>query len=111
LAFSDHHPSEPKRNPTIVDSIVNQDRSLNAFYKNLREKDIGDGYMVCYHYRIISIQQCLHKIKTNVWYKSYTVKDLLSSDHPEIIDETMKNKRKIYMVKKVLSDMISLIKD
>jgi Glycosyl transferase family 2 len=110
LAFSDHHPSEPKRNPIIVDSIVNQVRSLNAFYKNLREKDIEAGYMVCYHYRIISVQQCLHKIKTNVWYKSYTIKDLLSSDYPEIIDETMRDKRKRYMVEAVLSDMISLIK-
>lgn len=76
----------------IVESVRNTEETLNPFYKNLREKDIEEGYLLCYHYRIISIENCLNKIKNNIWYKNYTLNDLLSNDYPEIIDETLKNK-------------------
>ena len=48
--------------------------------------------MLCYHYRIVSEEQCLEKIKYNIWYNNYTLNDLLSSDYSEIEDTSMKKK-------------------
>jgi hypothetical protein len=88
-----HNPLKPiSSNIKIVESIRNTNQPLDPFYKNLREKDIAEGYLLCYHYRIISVENCLHKIKHNFWYKKYKLMDLLSNDYPEIIDETLKNK-------------------
>ena len=88
-----HHPINPNcSNIRIVESITNTEQPLDPFYKNLREKDINEGYLLCYHYRIISIENCLNKIKNNLWYKHYKLEDLLSNDYSEIIDETMKCK-------------------
>ena len=89
----DHNPKSPNyNNLNIVESINNTPQQLNSFYKELREKDISEGYLLCYHYRIISIDNCLNKIKNNIWYKNYKLKDLMSTDYSEIIDETLKHK-------------------
>lgn len=91
--ISDHHPLLPtSASIKIVEGVANTVQPLDAFYRNLREVDIKDGYLLCYHYRLISIEHCLFKIKDNVFYKKYTVQDLISNDYPEIIDETLKNK-------------------
>jgi hypothetical protein len=88
-----HHPKKAiSPNVKIVESIRNTKHKLYAFYPNLREKDITEGYLLCYHYRIVSIENCLNKIKNHLWYKKYTLEDLLSNDYPEIIDETLKYK-------------------
>jgi hypothetical protein len=88
-----HHPKKAiSPNVKIVESIRNTKHKLYAFYPNLREKDITEGYLLCYHYRIVSIENCLNKIKNHLWYKKYTLEDLLSNDYPEIIDETLKSK-------------------
>ena len=88
-----HFPTEPIGNDIkIVESVKNTEDTLGIWYKNLREIDIAEGYLVCYHYRIVSIENCLQKIKNNVWYKRFKLEDLLSNDYPEIIDETLKNK-------------------
>lgn len=85
-----HHPTNPNiKNVKIVESIKNTEDKLNPFYENLREDDIKNGYLLCYHYRIISIQNCLNKIKYNLMYKNYNLNDLLSNDYPEILDKTM----------------------
>ena len=89
----DHHPTEPTtKNNKIVDSINKTKQELNSFYNNLREKNIKEGYLLCYHYRIISIENSLNKIKDNIWYQRYSINDLLSSDYPEIVDTTIKQK-------------------
>lgn len=89
----EHCPIKPIfNNIKIVESIRNTKQQLNPFYKQLREKDIKEGYLLCYHYRIISIENCLNKIINNSYYKKYKLKDLLSNDYPEIIDETLKHK-------------------
>ena len=91
--ISDHFPININcNNLKIVESIHNTQQQLNGFYLNLREEDIEQGYLLCYHYRIISIENCINKIKNNIWYKNYKLSDLLSNDYPEIIDETLKNK-------------------
>ena len=38
------------------------------------------------------MENCLSKIKNNVFYTKYKLENLLSTDYPEIIDETLKNK-------------------
>jgi hypothetical protein len=93
--ITDHHPIEPViSNTRVVDSISKKQQELNSLHSNLREKDITEGYLLCYHYRIISVENSLNKIINNNWYKKYTLKDIMSSDYPEIIDETLKNKIK-----------------
>ena len=89
-----HHPiKQISSDIIVVDSIKNKEEELNVFYKNLREINIQNGYLLCYHYRIVSIENCLNKIKNNIWYKNYKLSDLLSSDHPEIIDNTLNFKK------------------
>jgi len=89
--ISPHHPTNPNYNDIkIVESIKNTEQRLDPFYKNLRETCISEGYLLCYHYRIVSIENCLNKIKNNLWYKKYILEDLMSNDYPEIIDETLK---------------------
>jgi hypothetical protein len=89
----DHHPINSNCNTIrIAESIKNTEHPLDPFYGNLRERDIEEGYLLCYHYRIISVENCLNKIKNNLWYKNYKLEDLLSTDYSEIIDETLKYK-------------------
>jgi hypothetical protein len=96
----DHHPIKPNIiNPIVVNSINNKPHKLDSYYHNLRENDIENGFLLCYHYRIISVENCILKINTNIWYRSYCLNDLLSNDYPEIIDETMKNKLAIRLSK------------
>jgi len=95
--IKDHHPCEHMGTPEqIRDGVGNQPSELNPFYDNLREVDIETGFLLCYHYRIISKENCEKKIKLNNWYSDYTLQHLLSSDHPEVKDETlMKKENKI----------------
>lgn len=75
----------------IVDSITNKKQNLKAYYFNLREDDIKNGYLLCYHYRIISKENCINKLK-KAQYLKYKLEDLMKSDYSEIIDTTLKNK-------------------
>lgn len=86
-----HHPSKNVGDCIIIDSIIKKEQKLNAFYNNLREEDIKNGYLLCYHYRIISKENCLNKLNKTQYLK-FQLKDLMTSDYPEIIDETLKNK-------------------
>ena len=75
----------------IVDSVKMQSYEwgdCGCNYKNLREKDIREGYLLCYHYRFISIENAKKKL-TNTPYLNFTLDDLIESDYPEICDETL----------------------
>ena len=78
----------------MLKCISKKKQKLNAFYKNLRENDIKDGILLCYHYRLISKENSINKLKNNLWYRKngYTINDLMSCDYPEIKDETLKYK-------------------
>lgn len=90
----DHHPRSPtSKDLKIVESIDNTDAVLSPYYDGLRECSIERAHLLCYHYRIVSVEGCISKIKNNRWYRNYTLDDLLSTDYPELIDETLKNKR------------------
>ena len=88
-----HHPITPIGKCIVVNSINKQIEKITPFYMNLREKDITSGFLLCYHYRIISEENSKNKLK-KAQYLHYTVNDLMKSDYSEIIDETLKNKIK-----------------
>jgi hypothetical protein len=57
---------------------------------------------LCYHYRIISKENCEKKLKLNNWYsdksRGYTLQHLLSSDYSDVKDETLKKKENLKWV-------------
>ena len=92
----DHHPRRPVIDDlNVVNSIDKSVSTLDSWHHNLREIDIKEGIMVCYHYRMISQENNQKKLEQNYWYikDGYTHDDLMSSDHPEIVDFTLKKKR------------------
>jgi len=89
--IKNHIPLEPNRPVTIVDGVKNLPSDYTPVYSNLREADIKNGFLLCYHYRIISVENCIAKLKNSDIYKerNCSLRDLLSNDYPEIIDTTM----------------------
>lgn len=86
-----HHPKLNIGKINVVNSINLTGEKLTPFYANLREKDISEGYLLCYHYRIISQENNLRKLKKGN-YNHYKLADLTKSDYAEINDDTLKNK-------------------
>ena len=94
LSLWDHYPYEKvNQDCTVVNSIdLNSEKLENINYSNLREQGIKNGFLLCYHYRLISQENTLNKMKNNIWYKKFTLDDIMRNDYPEIIDYTIKNK-------------------
>ena len=92
LASETHNNNKIHTN--IVCGIRKHKKALNPFYQQLREKDITEGYLLCYHYRIISVENCINKLQTNRWYikNNYKLSDIMSSDHNEVEDSTLRDK-------------------
>lgn len=92
----DHHPKEPIRRSKlkIVDSVKKIKSELGPFFYSLREQHIEQAYLLCYHYRTISVENCKNKLNTNKWYieDGYDLKDLMSTDYAEVLDMTLFNK-------------------
>jgi len=101
---TDHHPKKSNReSPKVVESVSKKSVTLDPFHNSLREVDIKSAYLVCYHYRIISAENNKRKLDNNQWYidKKYSLKDLESSDHSEVFDNTMSiksSKTKIFVI-------------
>lgn len=91
-AIWDHHPK--KNNLQIVSGIDCSATILPPFIEGLRETVIANGHLLWYHYRIISVENFINKPKTNSWHikNKYTLDDLMSSDHNEVEDSTLRNK-------------------
>ena len=92
--IKDHHPIGYDK---IYNGVNLKNERMNEkdfFLKNLRNKDIQNGVFLCYHYRYISEENTINKLKTNNWYinDKYTTQDLMSSTYPEIYDETLEKK-------------------
>ena len=69
-SISDHHPITSKEfteNLKIINSVDCKQEELNPFYKDLREIDIKSALLICFHYRIISDENNISKIKSNFW--------------------------------------------
>lgn len=94
-SIRDHGPdSEDSHNG--VDLTKNRLR-LNVtcyFFSNLREKDVKNGVFLCYHYRYISDENSMNKLKTNGWYinDGFSFNDLKTSSYPEIYDDSILKK-------------------
>jgi hypothetical protein len=102
----DHNPINPINNVKIVDGIRKKKQELKTNYKKLRENDISEGFLLCYHYRIISIQNCINKLKNNFWYinDQYTLNQLLDTDYNEVKDELLVYKIQSINIKKYFSN-------
>ena len=100
--ISDHVPASPNvplktlvHVESIHNSIDGSTSPLSLMYPNLRESGIANGYLLCYHYRIPSIQHALEKIEKNSDYSNYTLAELLSTDYSEVLDLTLRTKSKM----------------
>jgi hypothetical protein len=93
--IGDHNPYNSQKNcPKVVNGTDGKLATLDPFYRNLREEDIRQAVLLCYHYRIISVENCIRKMRTNQFYNggTYSLEDLMSSDHAEMWDDTLKLK-------------------
>ena len=93
--IKDHHPINQKNNKLkVVNSIDLKEERLNPFYQNLTEAKIKNSYLICAHFRIISKENSLNKIRNNYWYKknNYSINDLNKSDFSEVIDNDLRMK-------------------
>ena len=94
---SDHHPVFPTtKNIVCIESVENSKVYLNySIYKNnLTENLINNSFLLCYHYRVVSNEHAMEKIKNNDWYKQceYKLEHLIKNEKNLIKDETLKNK-------------------
>tara|TARA_B100000579_G_scaffold429109_1_gene440342 strand:- start:41 stop:853 length:813 start_codon:yes stop_codon:yes gene_type:complete len=90
--ISDHMPLKATiESPLYIESVNRKSSDSTMFYQRLREKDIKSGYLLCYHYRIISEENNLEKLINNIWYEGnkYILSDLKNSDYAEVRDLTM----------------------
>jgi hypothetical protein len=92
--IKDHHPIGYDKIHNGINLKNERMNEKDFFLKNFRNKDIKNGVFLCYHYRYISEENTINKLKTNNWYinDEYTKQDLISSTYPEIHDETLEKK-------------------
>lgn len=96
LKIDTHFPKDKVNKIKVINSVNLNNEPLSSFYNNLRENDITNGYLLCYHYRIISQENNLKKLnKYN--YSKFNRDDLIKSDYSEIKDLTMKKKSELYL--------------
>lgn len=89
-----HHPRKPeKRHSIVLESIDGEPHNLGSFYSGLREPAIERALLLCYHYRIISIQDCARKIETSdIYHRDVALDEMMRSDHAEVEDISMREK-------------------
>ncbi len=90
-----HVPIEPINNKIFFIESVQLKKCDNTLrYYKLREENIPSAYLLCFHYRVISVENCINKVKNSQIYQKRGIKveHILLNDYPEIFDDTMKNK-------------------
>ena len=87
-----HHPIGKQL--ITVESIHNQYTQISPFFRNLHEENIQQANMVCFHYRIFSLESAKRKMVHNKLdgYKPKNLPFLLQCDYSEIHDNFMKEK-------------------
>ena len=90
----DHYPINDNNysNIKIIESITNNNCSYSPKISNLDEKKISNAYLLCYHFRINSIEHAKDKINSNMWYSDICLDDIINFDHPDIVDKTLFDK-------------------
>ncbi len=103
-AFIDnqHCPRTPVARIKCANSVRCEPALLNSHHSNLRERDIEEAYMVCYHYRLISRQSCQRKQMANDEKYHVATDSIMASDHAEVRDDTMGQKWSNYLSLKPL---------
>lgn len=87
-----HHPLECVGTPLVVDH-QNREDSLSSTVRNFKENDIKTGFLLCYHYRIYSLEHATNKQTTSSLSGYNTsLENIISNDFAEIEDFTMVNK-------------------
>ncbi|MEM8863535.1 MAG: hypothetical protein AAGD96_34950, partial [Chloroflexota bacterium] len=82
----------------VVDSIQNEPAAHDLYHPNLRNVDIENGYLLCYHYRVVSTESAARKIESHTklrgegGYAAYSPEVIMAHDYAEIVDETLKLK-------------------
>ncbi|MEO1172210.1 MAG: hypothetical protein AAFX94_09170 [Myxococcota bacterium] len=92
-----HHPKRPAGDSVVVvDSVGNELAPLDPFHSNLRERDIQEAHLLCYHFRVTSQRQCNNKLRGNKInaYQTLTADELRDWDYPERVDDTLSVKSK-----------------
>jgi hypothetical protein len=89
-----HFPVGGKPNAVTLDGITAQPLVRHArpdMRSGVREHDIQNAHLVCYHYRIASVDQCRKKSAWSADYKLLRVEfdNMLAMDHPELQDNTL----------------------
>lgn len=101
-----HRGIEPIKKPIYACGVTGKEidtsqgplgKSLVKFL-NLREKNIKGGYLLCYHYRIISKENTINKHNTSYWYdriisNENIINKIMKVSLPEVKDETLKIKK------------------
>lgn len=90
--LSDHNPYGTNGDIVCVDSTDNRTCPLDPFHRDLREADISRAFLACYHYRTYSVESAYEKMQSSVFYSAYTLEDIMSTDYPELVDETLARK-------------------
>ena len=92
-AIERHHPLQCTQADHRVVNHQNQQSKLSPHVHNFRETDIKTGYLLCYHYRIYSLDHAMLKHTTSSFPAYKKVYDrIISNDYAEIEDFTMVNK-------------------
>jgi hypothetical protein len=92
--FNDHFPdASPKINPLCVNSVNGRREIHSTFFQSLREYNIREAALLCFHYRIISKESCLRKTENN-GFEAYNNnwQSLMNSDHPDMIENHLREK-------------------
>lgn len=97
-----HTGKEPIKKPIYACGVTGKeiDTSQEGLGKflNLREKNIKGGYLLCYHYRIISKENTINKHNNSYWYdriisNENIINKIMKVYLPEVKDETLKIKK------------------
>ena len=90
-----HHPSYPKGQYSCIESVDCKPSALDPFFMNFHEYHIERAFMLCYHYRIYSLESAKRKLEKNklLGYQGKNVLQyLIESDYSEKDELFMRNK-------------------
>ena len=78
-------------------SLLHAGLPSDPYYANLRERDIAQAALLCFHFRVVSRQQCVDKTTGSHirGYRTMSAEDLMACDFPEVIDDTLRLKSRL----------------
>lgn len=92
--FNDHAPDTTSiQNPICINSVNGSRENYEWIFKNLREADIENAVLLCFHYRVISKESCQRKTANN-GFNGYQCEWelIMESDHPDKVENHLRQK-------------------